>query len=157
MEVNLNTSTGAELRRKIENLLDQAHTQTHWADLATVNENGYPEIREMGIIHRDGLKLFLVTAKDTCKITQLKRNPKICLRVFSPERVEGVNYFGTAKLTENTARLKEFWDKAPELLSKYFSGPDDPNMVAIELAPDYLDYVSQAQKAKETKTRLVLR
>lgn len=156
MEVNLNTSMGSELRQKVEHLLDQANTKNNWASFATLNENGYPDIREMGLILREGLKAYLVSSKETCKVAQIKRNPKMCLRIFSPDYAESVNYFGTAKLIEDQGKQKVFWERAKDILAEYFSGPGDPNMVVIELNPDYLDYVSHAQKAKETKTRLII-
>lgn len=157
MEVKLNTANGTELRQKVERLLDQANEKDNWTTFATINENGYPEVREMGIILRDGLKVFLATSKNTCKIQQLKHNAKICLRAYTPKFSESVNYFGTAKLIDDESRKREFWTKSPELLNEYFNGPQDENMIIMELIPEYLDYVSHAQKGKETKVRLLLK
>jgi general stress protein 26 len=157
MEVKLNTSNGTEIRQKIEHLLDQANQRDNWTTFATINENGYPDVREMGIILRNGLKVYLATARETCKVQQLKHDPKICLRAFTPQYAESVNYFGTAKLIEDENIKREFWVKCPDILAEYFQGPQDPGMVILELNPDYLDYVSQAQKGKENKVRLLLK
>ncbi len=156
MEVKMNTSTGADVRQKIERLLDQANSKENWTCFATVNENGYPELREMGIILRDGLKVYLVSAKGTCKVQQIKHNNKVCLRAFSPEYSESVNLFGTAKLHENEAKRQWFWEKAPDMLAEYFHGPNDPEIEVIEILPDYLEYVSHAKKAQESKIRLLM-
>ncbi|GAB3049174.1 pyridoxamine 5'-phosphate oxidase family protein [Virgibacillus ainsalahensis] len=119
----------SEIKSAVENILENSHV----GPMATV-KNNKPHSRYMTFFHKD-MKLYTPTSKDTDKTEEIEANPFTHILLgyegegFGDEYVE---YQGEVSLNDSEAMKKEVWN---EELKIYFDGPDDPNLVVLEIEP----------------------
>jgi Uncharacterized stress protein (general stress protein 26) len=89
------------LTNKVENYI----SETRFIELATVNDQGRPEIRTLGSFATDGLTIYFSTSKKSAKVKQIDENPWVVV-LFQHENQElpaykNVTYYGKAAALEN--------------------------------------------------------
>ncbi|HEY9766036.1 MAG TPA: pyridoxamine 5'-phosphate oxidase family protein [Chroococcales cyanobacterium] len=134
------------LKEKVLALIDKSDSKVNPFSLSTIDAEGYPSIRMMGIFFRDGLDIYLNSRCPSKKLDQIEKNPKISLFFHSPGYTELLSYFGTAELVEVPEERARAWERFPEALRKYHSGPQSPNLAIIRIEPVRLEYTDRQNK-----------
>lgn len=110
------------------------------AALATIT-NGKPWVR-LVMCYSKGLKLYICTYRDSRKVAQIKKNHHVHLVISKDiNKLEApfVQIAGKAKIHSDAKIRYKFWR---DFMKKYYSGPDDPNYVVIEIKPELIEYQS---------------
>ena len=113
-----------------------------FGSLATV-EGGKPKLRYMAVFN-DGLNIYMATNRCTHKVEELEDNPNISLLLgYEAGGTKDVlEIEGTASVTKDSGLRKKLWDDG---FSKWFSGPEDPNYVILDITPNRIEYTGQGQ------------
>ncbi|WP_163102108.1 pyridoxamine 5'-phosphate oxidase family protein [Peribacillus alkalitolerans] len=104
--------------------------------LATI-QNNKPHSRYMTFFH-DGLTLYTATSKKTHKIEELEKNSYVHILLgYTGEGLSDsyIEYEGKAKLTDSKDIIDKIWGGE---LEKWFEGKDDPNLMILEIQPEYI-------------------
>lgn len=120
-----------------ENQTDQLKTlhrivsAAHTAFLVTNSEKG-PHGRPMvtAEVKPDLAVLYFPTERNSAKVTELANDDRVFLGYVTGG--EWASISGQGRIVDNKAKNKELWTP---LWKNWFSGPDDPNMVLIEVRP----------------------
>lgn len=133
----------SETKKAIEHILDNSQVGV----MATVRQDK-PYSRYMTFT-REGLTLYTATSKDTHKIDEIESNPNTYIILgyegegFGDEYVE---YEGRVALKDSDKLKKELWNAYME---NWFTGPDDPNYIVLEISPIRIAWMNK--KGKEAK------
>jgi general stress protein 26 len=124
------TGTRAELRE----LLGQFRT----ALLVTTDDHGYPRARPLAIamVEADG-RVWFATNENTPKVTEIATDAKVAVLCHRSRDEAWISLSGTARLVRDMATARRVWH--PELKA-WFSGPDDPSLMLIEVRPKHAEY-----------------
>ena len=112
------------------------------ASLATI-ARGKPWVRYV-VAHNQGanLNLYICTYRDSRKIAQIKKNPNVHITIGgNMDNLEAsfVQIAAYARVRSDAGIRKKCWQ---EFMRKYYSGPDDPKYVVIEIKPKVIEYMS---------------
>jgi general stress protein 26 len=97
--------------------------------LATVQSDSHPvpRVRYLTTVGFPDLSMKTATHRSSIKTSHIKNNPKGCITTWN-----GKN---------------EFWNP---MLGNFFSGPDDPEYVILNLKPYSIEYYSDGKMEKLT-------
>ncbi len=115
------------------------------ATFTTVAADGSPRSRYVMIRVDEDMTLRFATHLATAKIEQIKSNPKVHLLcgVTSLETARHwVEVEGEAEIRTDEPSRQAIWF---DPLSKYFSGPEDPNLAVIAVRPTSITYHSMEE------------
>lgn len=130
--------TERDVKEKIAEIFNGSTLST----LATIDENGRPWTRFVMSSLGDDWKIRIPTKRGTRKLAHIEADPSVHLLVgrdlFS-RNGEYVQICGRASIVEETGALQKLWNAATRA---FFSGPDDPSYVAIEIRPTRMEYWS---------------
>ncbi len=98
------------------------------ARIATIGKDNMPNIHPVWFLYENGI-IFISTGRDSAKVRNIKRNPKVAVTVdVSEDGVnKGVVFRGEAELVENDELSKR-------ILLKYL-GPDNPKFKQLVQIP----------------------
>lgn len=129
-----NKLEGAELENKIA----EASHKYEYGVLSTI-EDDKPRSRYMAVFH-DGLNALFLADRRSHKVDQLEDNPHASLLLGLEGRKHPgviVDMQGTASIKKDEGIVKELWE---DDMSQYWDGPEDPNIVVLELKPETIVY-----------------
>ncbi|PNQ86845.1 pyridoxamine 5'-phosphate oxidase family protein [Paenibacillus polymyxa] len=125
---------------QLEQAIVKALDNNKFCSLGTV-EGGKPKVRYMALFN-DGMNIHLATDRKTHKVDELKDNPNAYLllgyEVGGTKEVLEVE--ATVQITADEGLRKQVWNDS---LKKWFSGPDDPDYVILDVNPTRIEYVGQ--------------
>jgi len=116
------------------------------SSLATI-ANGRPWVR-YAVSHNQGLNLnlYICTYRDSRKVRQIEKNPNVHVTIGgdidNPE-APYVQIVAKARVRSDKALRKKYWQN---FMKKYYSGPDDPQYVILELKPELIEYMSSEMR-----------
>lgn len=87
--------------------------------------------------------LWFGTSKSSGIAAELKQEQHVLLG-YTHGDSEWASVNGTARLVDDRAKIKELWNP---FWKNYFEGPDDPNLVLIEVTPTTAEYWDAGSKA----------
>lgn len=121
------------------------------AELATFNENGYPEIRALlnlpnekqypklkdKVLYQDGetVTIYFTTNTSSRKVSQIRANNKVCLYFCIPKKFKGVSVTGTIEEVTDMKKKKELW--LTSWLMYYHKGVTDPDFTLLKFTSDH--------------------
>ncbi|MGE5707625.1 MAG: pyridoxamine 5'-phosphate oxidase family protein [Bacteroidota bacterium] len=132
-----------ELKNAISHLIDHTDSKVNPFSLSTLTLDGYPAVRMMGIFFRDGLELYLNSQAPSGKLEQIKQNPKVSLFFHAPDYSEMITYFGQANLVEDPTERAWAWERFPEAIKRYHTGPDSEKLAIIRIRPDRIEWTDR--------------
>lgn len=117
------------------------------AMLATVDAEGYPEVRAMLKMEHDGLKEFWFTTNTSSrKIPQLKTNSKACLYFVDMEHYMGLSLIGMVEIHCDQKSKQRLWREGFE---KYYpEGIDDPDYCVLRFKAVSGEYYHKLQTVR---------
>lgn len=109
------------------------------ASLATVRDNK-PWVRFV-VSYNDDLILYISTFASSRKVKQIKKNPDVHLTIggsLANLKAPYVQVAGKANIRNDASIRQRCWHK---YMNKYYSGPDDPEYVVLEVKPQIIEYM----------------
>lgn len=110
------------------------------AMLSTVGKGGYLVSRPLStqIVQFDGERIWFVTAADSPKVAEIKRNGKVNVAYASKDANTYISAAGDAVVRRDQALIDSFWNDA---MKAFFpKGKDDPNLTLIEVNVRTIEY-----------------
>lgn len=118
------------------------------AYVTTLDEEGYPQTRCMFNLrntqkfpklidvfkdHKDDFMVLLTTNTSSEKITQIRKNPAVCVYLCKPDRFHGLMLSGNMEIVDDRTLKEALWHKGWERY--YPKGPHDPDHTVLRLYP----------------------
>src|SRR5687768_139438 len=122
---------------------DQLRELMEGIDIAmftTIGEDGFPVSRPLSTQEAefDGKWLWFFVRKDTPKVREIARYPKVNVAYASKDRNVYLSVAGTAEVVDEQKKIDAFWNDA---LKAYFPrGRTDPNLVLIRVIVHTVQY-----------------
>ncbi len=115
--------------------------------LATVEKN-QPRVRPIGPYLTEDNKLLVALFSHRRSIAQIKENPlvEIC---FVDRKMSYCRITGKAAVTPSKEQRQTVWNNMP-MLRQYFSGPEDENMILIEIQISAIETMTTSDKEPQT-------
>ena len=114
--------------------------------LATTEKN-HPRVRPvMPYLTEEG-NLLLAMIKGKRTISQIQENPlvEIC---YVDRKMAFCRISGKAKISEDIEKKQIVWDNIP-ILKQFIGGPEDPNLVLIDIESTTVEAMTPQQQAPE--------
>lgn len=110
--------------------------------LATIS-GARPWVR-YAVSHNQGanLNLYICTYRDSRKVRQIHKNPNVHITIGGDiDNLDApyVQIVARARVRSDKALRKKYWQS---FMKKYYSGPNDPQYVILELKPEFIEYMS---------------
>lgn len=148
----MNTQTSPE--KKLDELYDLIG-EMEIALMTTRRSDGMLVTRPMATQEREAdADLWFVTSVETHKVDELEQDPSVCLGYYDNGTKEWVSVSGTARITQDRARIHELYE--PDWKAWFGDeggdrdgGPDDPRLALIFVEARTVHYM----KAKHSKPR----
>ena len=122
---------------------DQLRALMEGIDIAmftTIGEDGFPVSRPLSTQEAefDGKGLWFFVRRDTPKVREITRYPRVNVAYASKDRNVYLSVAGTARVEDDQTLIDAFWNDA---LKAYFKkGRTDPNLVLIEVTVHSVQY-----------------
>lgn len=135
---------------------EQGSPETIWATIAklhvcmltTQEEEGHMVSRPMASLARpDDGRIYFITRLESGKVAEIGGSAPVNLAYADPNANTYVSISGTARTTQDRAKLNELWGFYAEAWLP--QGPDDPDTALIEVEPD------EAKLWDGTRSRLI--
>jgi general stress protein 26 len=134
-----------ELEHKIWAILGRPQL----AALATVSEAGKPWVRYVSIYGKENFDLRFCTDAGSRKIRHIRDRPDVhltCGNLRPPNDSAFLQIAGRAAVIHDADEKRAFWR---EEWTRYFSGPDDPGYVIVEIRPETIEYWAPGSPAAQ--------
>jgi len=111
---------------------------------------GGPNISAFATVQSDSHPV--ATHKSSIKMSHIKNNPKGCITIWNGKDFEDINkpyvvIDANIEIIDDEKTKNEFWNP---MLGNFFSGPDDPEYVIMDLKPYSIEYYSEGKMEKLT-------
>src|SRR5512137_1067223 len=106
------------------------------ASLATVTQTGQPWVRYVTVYADAGFRLRFCTDEGSRKVRHIRARPEVhltCGNLQPPDDSAYLQIAGCAAVVIAAEEKRAFWR---EEWTRYFSGPDDPTYVIVEIRPE---------------------
>lgn len=122
----------------LEQRIVAALEENPYGSFGTVEAGNKPKVRYMAVYH-EGLNVYLATDRKTHKVEELQNNPNVYLLLGyeAGGTKDVVEIEATASVSKDEGLRSKVWN--PDL-EKWFSGPEDPDYVILELKPGRIEY-----------------
>ncbi|WP_229251059.1 pyridoxamine 5'-phosphate oxidase family protein [Emticicia sp. BO119] len=110
-----------------------------FAIICTINQKGNVHSRPMGTqgIDSDG-NIWFLTAKDSEKVSEIKKNPNVCVSYADPSENTYICIMGEAEEVNDQRKINECW--TPIAKAWIPKGKDDPNLTLIKVKSEEAEY-----------------
>jgi len=114
--------------------------------LATT-EGKQPRVRPMMPYLTDDGNLLFALLSQSRTIKQIQENPlvEIC---YVDRKMWLCRISGRAKISQNLEKKEIVWNNVP-MLRQYFSGPEDPNFILMEIDSETIEAMTPTMRAPE--------
>ncbi|GAB6992178.1 pyridoxamine 5'-phosphate oxidase family protein [Paenibacillus pini] len=131
---------------KLEQEIAKIMDHNKFCSFATV-EGNKPKQRYMAL-YNQGLSIHLVTDGKTHKVEELEENPHVSLLLGyeAGGSKDVVEIEGTCSVTKDDELRERIWN---DDLKPYFSGPEDPNYVILEVKIGRIVYTDKDGDTRE--------
>lgn len=115
--------------------------------LLATTEGSQPRVRPMMPYLTDDGELLIALLGRSRTINQVQENPlvEIC---FVDRKMWYSRITGEAKISQSAENKEILWNNIP-MLKQYFSGPEDPNFVLLEVKIKQVEAMTPHQKDPE--------
>lgn len=131
----------AEKRKTLHKIIKDSHS----AFMVTHNGedmNGRPMATAK--VEEAFTTLWFASQRNSGKVAQLKADSHVMLGYTNSSGSEWASIAGTARIVDDRAKARELYSP---IWNNWFSGPEDPNLVLIEVIPKSAEYWDSGSKA----------
>ena len=127
--------TDEQKREKVREMINQIGT----AFMVSTTPDGKLHGRPMANAELDTNwdKIYFATQRQSGKVTELTQDSHVYLGYTNTSGSDWVSVTGKARVIDDKQKNKDVWSAA---FKNWFDGPEDPNMVLIEVTPDLAEY-----------------
>ena len=111
--------------------------------LATI-EDSHPKARPMMPHLTDEGQLLLALLPHSRTISQVKINPNVEV-CYIDRKMNFARISGTARISSDSEKKDQVWNNIP-MLRQYFTSPNDPNFVLVEIETEKVEAMTPHQK-----------
>jgi general stress protein 26 len=135
------TTSSSDQRKHLYKIVNDANSA-----FMVTHHNGRMHGRPMqnAKVGDDATVIYFATQRRSGKVEEIERDSQVYLGYTNPTGSEWASVNGTARVVDNRAKIKELWSP---VWKNWFEGPDDPNLVLIEVTPDTGEYWDNGSKA----------
>ena len=128
-------------REFIIDLINSSHT----AFLITVCQQSKPHGRPMATAkaESDLNHLYFATQKSSGKVEDIQNNPNVFVGYSNATGSKWLSLTGQASISNDKALIHNLWSP---IWKNWFEGPDDTNLVLIDLMPEHAEYWDSGSK-----------
>lgn len=138
---------GKDIKREICKLRKKASI----AYLASVNEEGFPQMKAMLVLERDSMKTHYFSTNASAKRTaQFLKNPKASVYYCKPNRFKGALFTGIVQVCTDRATKALLWRRGFERY--YPGGIEDEDYCVLKFTAETVNYYDG--KLKNTTLKL---
>lgn len=127
-------------------------TPLQLSEIATITEDGKPWVRYVMTTGAKDLTIRFATFAQSRKVQQIAANPEVHITCGVTDPTVMRPYLqiqGLARFSVEQGERRGFWN---EMLSSYFSGPDDPNYGVIVVTPYRIELTTPGSFTPEVWT-----
>jgi general stress protein 26 len=117
--------------------------------LATVTEDGKPWVRHVLMVGEKDFTMKFTTSMKSRKVNHIKNNGEVHILCGVSSLETAKQYLqiqGKAIISSDAALRKEMWK---DFMTKYFSGPDDPDYVVGIVKPYHIELFTLPSRKPE--------
>ncbi len=123
--------------------LKQLLAEFRSAMLVTRDDQGMPRARPMAIVRcDDDASLWFATSDHAPKVDEVARDPNVAVLCFRERDKAWISISGKASLVRDKKKTEELWDP---MMKVWFTGPDDPSILLVRVAPVHAEYYESDQ------------
>ncbi len=128
-------------KSQLKKIINDSHTA-----MMVTHGNGALHGRPMATaeVKEDLANLWFASQKDSGKVEELQSDDRVFLGYNNTSGSEWATVNGRGRIVTDRAKIKELWSP---IWKNWFEGPDDPNLVLIEVEPDSAEYWDSGSKA----------
>lgn len=135
----MHTTTESEIMNEIMDLLNTAST----AAVCSVDENGYPNAKQMFKAKHDGLKtVWFSTNTSSMRVQQFRNNPKAS--IYFTGQMNGLMLLGSMEICMDRESKEMLWSDGCEVY--YPLGVDDPDYCVLKFTAETGNYYKSLVK-----------
>ena len=113
--------------------------------LATTDQEGRPQMRWMGgCVIDDPLTFWMAAGAKSRKMGQIRGNPAGQLMFQDEQYGRVATVTGECEIVEDIEAKRRLWERMPQL-SRYVSGPEDPEFGVIKLIAKHVEALNMAE------------
>jgi len=113
--------------------------------LATVDQEGCPQVRWMGAaLREEPLTLYMAAGANSRKMDQIRANKRSQLMFQNSDYSQVATLCGDCDVAEDMEVKRRVWDGIPGA-SQFFSGPDDPNFGVVRFVTRRVELLDTKQ------------
>lgn len=121
-------------RTELRDLLRDFRT----AMLVTIDAQGFPRARPLAIAKiEDDDRVWFATPEHSPKVGEIAADSKVAVLCHRTRDDAWISLSGTARLLRDPLMAADLWSVG---LKAWFSGPDDPALLLIEVRPIHAEY-----------------
>jgi len=127
---------------------------SRFAYIASVNEEGFPQIKCMFNIKNDDMQVFYFSTNMSSKrVQQFLLNRKASVYYCNEKKFKGALFSGTMEVLEDNEIKKRFWNAGDE---KYYSkGVTDPDYCILKFTAETVNYYHSLSNSTLMITELI--
>jgi general stress protein 26 len=99
--------------------------------LITTGLDGFPQVRPMTLLLRDGATAWFATSRRSAKVAQVTRDARVTVLFASTERFNYATLFGRAEIVDDAERRRTFWRETWR--DDWPAGPQDEDYVLLKV------------------------
>ena len=88
--------------------------------------------------------IYFASHKSSAKVDELKADTHVYLGYTNASGSEWASINGRGRALNDRAKIKQLWSP---IWKNWFDGPDDPNLILIEVTPEHGEYWDSGSKA----------
>ena len=120
------------MERKLAEEIRALVERSKFVFVASVNENGEPNIKVMFAKDRDKMGVYYMSTNYSSKrVQQFQQNPKACIYFCDKRYFRGVMLIGTAEILEDTKSREMIWREGDTMY--YPEGVTDPDYCVLKI------------------------
>jgi general stress protein 26 len=134
--------TEKEQRKALHKIINGART----AFMVTKTPNGRLHGRPMATaeLEENFTSIWFASQRDSGKLEELRADNQVFLGYNNASGSEWATINGRVNVVDDRAKIHELWNP---FWKNWFEGPDDPNLVLLEVEPETAEYWDSGSKA----------
>ena len=122
------------------------------AYLASVNEEGYPQMKAVVVVEHDSLREhYFSTNTSSKRVSQFLQNPKASVYYCDNEEFKGALFTGTIEICTDRASKERMWfafkDNFGDPYAYYPKGIDDEDYTVLKFTAETVNYYNGGENA----------